>query len=98
MSPFESDRIKPALVLGAIIFVIALVLLVWLGDYGGIAALFLALLLALLTTIVIYLAWGLGDAPEHGAHASGAKPASASAASDGAAQEAEAEAARKAEA
>lgn len=85
MSLNDTGRIKPALVLGAIIFVLAFALLFWLGDYGFIAAFFLALLLALLTTIVIYLAFGMGEAEPYGsASQSSAKPASARAASTGA--------------
>ncbi len=79
MSLKSSSNFKPALVLAAVIFVIAFILFLTLGDYGFIAALFLALLLAFLSGIVLYLSLGLGEGAAHGAAHGGDKPQSAKA-------------------
>lgn len=74
----NSGNITPALVLGAVIFVIAFAMLLILGDYRFFAAVFLALLLALLTTIVLYLAFGMGEGAHRTSGQGAMKPASAS--------------------
>ena len=106
MSLNNSSKVTTALVIGAVIFVVAFAMLLVLGDYRFVAAVFLAALLAFLTTIVLYLAFGWGESEPYGAAQGNEKPASAStataAASAGAAAEttdtsaADADAARKA--
>lgn len=84
MSDTRTGGTKLALVLGAIIFVVSFIMLLWIGDYSFLAALFLALLLAFLSAIVLYLAFGDGDLWSGGASAStSSKPASATAAAAG---------------
>ncbi len=61
MSDTRTGGTKLALVLGAIIFVVSFIMLLWIGDYRFLAAFFLALLLAFLSAIVFYLAFGTGD-------------------------------------
>ena len=61
MSIKRNKGIKPALILGAAIFVVALIMLLTIGSYSLFPAFFLALLLAFLTTIVIYLAFDMGS-------------------------------------
>ena len=78
MSQTNSGNYRLALGLGAAIFVIAFIMLLTLGDYGFIAAFFLALLLALLSTIVLYLAFGMGDGTSPSWAKGNNKPASAS--------------------
>lgn len=75
----ESSKIMPALVMGALIFVVAFAMLLVIGDYRFVAAVFLAGLLALLTTIVLYLGFGMGDSRPYGAAQGHEKPASAKA-------------------
>ena len=61
MSDTRTGGTKLALVLGAIIFVVSFILLLWICDYRFLPAFFLALLLAFLSAIVLYLAFGDGE-------------------------------------
>jgi len=80
MSDSRTGGTKLALVLGAIIFVVSFIMLLWIGDYRFLAALFLALLLAFLSAIVLYLAFGDGALWSGGESAgTPSKPASAAA-------------------
>lgn len=61
MSQNNSGHITLALVLGATVFVVAFLMLLVFGDYTFSPAFFLAALLSLLTTVVLYLGFGLND-------------------------------------
>ena len=57
MSENGWNEYKTALIVGGIIFVVAFAMLLGIGDYGFIAALFLSFLLGLLSAIVYHLAF-----------------------------------------
>ena len=80
MSDNGLNEYKTALIVGGIIFVVAIAMLLGIGDYGFIAAFFLALLLGLLSAIVYHLAF-VPSAAGGASHASPQPPASASGAS-----------------
>lgn len=93
MSQNNSGHITLALVLGATVFVVAFLMLLVFGDYTFSPAFFLAALLSLLTTVVLYLGFGLND----GEDLSGLiKPGSATTSPAPAAQAAPAQAAASA--
>lgn len=68
MSVKSESAVKIVGAIAAAIFILSMIVLMGMGDYGFFAALFLSLLIALLAAIVIYLAFGGGataTAPVH---------------------------------
>ena len=68
MTVKSESAVKIVGAIAAAIFILAMIVLMGMGDYGFFAALFLSLLIALLAAIVIYLAFGGGataTAPVH---------------------------------
>lgn len=68
MSVKSESAVKIVGAIAAAIFILAMIVLMGMGDYGFFAALFLSLLIAVLAAIVIFLAFGGGataTAPVH---------------------------------